>query len=106
MSAESYRELVELAQREFELVRRQAYDDLPSVWSERDALIAQLPEAAPAEARAALERAAQVQTSTTELLQERSSATGAELRHLSQGRTAMRGYTPPMRRVPLVDRAG
>jgi hypothetical protein len=106
MSAERYSELVELAQRELELVRREAYDHLPEVWEQRDSLVASLPKMAPAEARAALERAAQLNGRSAAILEERMAVTASELRRLAHGREAMRGYAPPMRRVPLVDRAG
>ena len=106
MSAERYSELVELAQRELELVRREAYDHLPEVWERRDDLIASLPQTPPAEARAALERAAQLNGDSTAILEERMAVTATELRRLTHGRTAVRGYAPPVRRVPLVDRAG
>ena len=106
MSAEGYGDLVELAERELELVRREEYEGLPEIWQRRDSLVASLPEFAPAEARSALERAAALQSRSTALLEERRAQTGAELRHLARGRAAMRGYTPQIRRVPLVDHAG
>jgi predicted Zn-dependent protease with MMP-like domain len=106
MSAERYSELVELAQRELELVRREAYDHLPEVWEERDNLVASLPDTAPEEARAALERAAHLNGRSSAILEERLAVTASELRRLTHGRTAMRGYAPPQAHLPLVDRAG
>jgi HEAT repeat protein len=106
VSAERYSELVELAQRELELVRREAYDHLPEVWEQRADLIESLPATPPAEARAALERATQLNGDSAAILEERMAATKSELGRLSRGRQAVRGYAPPTRRVPLVDSAG
>jgi hypothetical protein len=41
-----------------------------------------------------------------EALEERLQDTGGELRRLTQGRSAMRGYAPPVERHMLVDQAG
>ena len=73
---------------------------------QRENLVASLPQVPPAEARAALERAAQLNGDSTAILEERMAVTATELRRLTHGRTAVRGYAPPVRRVPLVDRAG
>jgi len=101
-----YDELVRLAEREFELVRREAYSELPEVWAEREELIDRLPESSPVEARRALERAASIQGQCTNLLELRKSSVAGELRRIDRGRTAMHGYAAAAPRVPLVDRAG
>jgi hypothetical protein len=101
-----YDGLVALAERELELVRSGAVEELPELWDERRRLVSELPPIPPAEARSWLERAAELQGMTTALLEERLAATGADLRRLVRGRAAMHGYAPQVKRVPLVDRAG
>jgi hypothetical protein len=101
-----YGRLAELAQRELELVRAERIDELPEVWDERRAVVASLPAIPPADARAALELAAELQGHVTALLEERMEATGADMRRLVRGRAAMRGYAPQMRATRLVDAAG
>jgi hypothetical protein len=101
-----YGRLVELAQREFELVCSGGLDELPELWEDRRQLVAELPAIPPADAREFLERAAELQGSTTALLEEQLQANGAEMRRLVKGRSAMHSYAPQVPRVPLVDRAG
>ncbi len=43
---------------------------------------------------------------TTALLEEHLEATGADMRRLVRGRSAMHSYAPQVVRTPLVDRAG
>ena len=101
-----YRRLVELAERELELVRAGSLDELPALWEERREVVRELPYVPPLEARDCLARAAELQGRTTALLEERVAATGAEMRRLVHGRAAMKGYASPTLRTPLVDRAG
>ena len=101
-----YGRLVELAERELELVRAGTLDELPALWAERREVVRELPYVPPLEARDCLARAAELQGRTTALLEERLAATGAEMQRLVVGRTAMRGYAAPLPRIPLVDRAG
>jgi hypothetical protein len=101
-----YGRLVELAERELELVRAGTLDELPALWAERREVVRELPYVPPLEARDCLARAAELQGRTTALLEERVAATGAEMRRLVVGRAAMQGYAVPMPRIPLVDRAG
>jgi hypothetical protein len=101
-----YGRLVELAERELELVRAGALDQLPALWNERRGVVAELPYVPPLEASDCLARAAELQGRTTALLEERVAATGAEMRRLVTGRAAMHGYAPRVHRMPLVDRAG
>jgi hypothetical protein len=101
-----YDALAEIAGRELELIASGAVDELPELHARRDALVAGLPDIPPAAARPALERAAQLQSLVDSLLEERLHETSAELRHLTQGRTAMRGYAPSVEPLKLVDRAG
>jgi hypothetical protein len=101
-----YGRLVELAERELSLVRAGDLSELPLLWEERRRVVADLPPIPPAEAHADLERAAELQGSTTALLEEHLDATGAEMRRLVRGRAAMHSYQPTTPRTPLVDRAG
>jgi hypothetical protein len=101
-----YGRLVELAQRELELVRAGSLDGLSALWEERRGVVSELPYVPPLEARDCLAQAAELQGRTTALLEERVAATGAEMRRIVSGRAAMHGYAPEMRRTPLVDRAG
>jgi hypothetical protein len=101
-----YDALADIAQRELELVSAGAVDKLSELHAQRHAIVATLPPTPPATARPALERAAGLHAQVTALLQERMRETAAELRKLTQGRTAMRGYAPPVDRLKLVDQAG
>jgi hypothetical protein len=101
-----YGRLVDLAERELELVRAGTLDELPALWRERREVVRELPYVPPLEARDCLARAAELQGCTTALLEERVATTGAEMQRLVVGRAAMRGYAAPVPRIPLVDRAG
>src|SRR3954470_11184679 len=101
-----YGRLVELAERELELVRAGTLDGLPALWDERRGVVTELPYVPPLDARDCLAHAAELQGRTTALLEERVAATGADMRRIVTGRAAMHGYAPQMPRTPLVDRAG
>jgi hypothetical protein len=101
-----YDALAELAQRELDLVSAGAIERLPELHERRDALMAALPGAPPADARPALERTAAIQARVTEVLDTRVREAGGELRRVNHGRTAMAGYAPQDERMKLVDRAG
>jgi hypothetical protein len=101
-----YGRLVDLAERELELVRAGSLDGLPALWHERRSVVSELPYVPPLDARDCLARAAELQGRTTALLEEHVAATGAEMRRLVHGRAAMQGYASPAPRMPLVDRAG
>lgn len=101
-----YDALAELAERELALVSAGAVDELPELHARRDALVASLPPNPPAAAHPSLERAAAIQSRVTIALAERLRESGAELRKLAHGRTAMAGYAPADERLKLVDRAG
>ena len=68
--------------------------------------MAELPAIPPPDALAPLERAAELQGRTTALLEEHLEATGAEMRRLVKGRSAMHSYAPAPVRTKLVDQAG
>lgn len=101
-----YSRLVELAERELSLVRTGDLDALPGLWEERRRVVGELPPVPPADALGPLEHAAVLQGRTTALLEEHLEATGAEMRRLVEGRSAMRTYARPTSRTKLVDRAG
>jgi hypothetical protein len=101
-----YEALVDLAKHELALVDAGEVEGLPALHARRDALIAALPPVPPAEARPSLERAASFQSRVTIALAERLRESGAELRKLTHGRTAMAGYAAHDERLKLVDRAG
>jgi hypothetical protein len=101
-----YDALADIAQRELDLVNAGDVERLPELHAARDAVVAALPDTPPPAARPALERAAQLQSRTSAILGERLQETGSELRRLSQGRTAMHGYAPPVEPLKLVDRTG
>jgi hypothetical protein len=102
----AYDALAELAQRELDLVSAGEMDKLPALRDQRNALVATLPAAPPPSARAALERTTALQERISALLEDGVQVVGAELRKLTHGRTAMRGYAPADERLKLVDRAG
>jgi ketosteroid isomerase-like protein len=101
-----YDALAELARRELELVSSGDIDELPALHARRASLVTALPATPPPAARPALERTAALQARVTEALAERVRDTGADLGRIGQGRTAMRGYAPPVERHKLVDQAG
>jgi hypothetical protein len=101
-----YRGLVTLAERELEAVRAGSLDSLPGLWEERRRLVAELPPIPPPSALGWLEHAAALQGRTTALLEEHLDATGAEMRRIVDGRSAMRTYARPTDRTKLVDQAG
>ena len=101
-----YETLAAIAERELELVTAGATDGLTELRARRDAILAALPPAPPPAARPALERTAELQARVTDVLRQRLEETGAELRRLNRGRTAMRGYAPPIAPLKLVDQAG
>jgi hypothetical protein len=102
----AYDILADLAERELELVTAGALDGLAAVHAEREAVVADLPPRPPAEARAALERAAVAQARVTTALELRKRELAAELGRLGRGRTAVRGYTPPLAARRQLDRSG
>ena len=101
-----YDALADLAQQELEFVSAGNTERLPALHHRRDVLLASLPPVPPAAAKPALQRTLELQQSVTAALQQRRDEIAAELRKLTHGRTAMRGYAPAIEPRKLVDRAG
>jgi hypothetical protein len=88
----AYVRLAELAERERDLAVAGRADDVLALQSERAALVAGLPAAAPAEARAHIARAASAQAETTVALSAALRSVRAEAMRLEQGRDAVSAY--------------
>jgi Flagellar protein FliT len=101
-----YERLAALAEQELELATSGAIDRLPALQAERESVLAALPPRPPAEARHALRRTEALQARAMDLLERRRRQIAAEMSHVGTGRTALRGYAPPVRRTPLLDRSG
>jgi hypothetical protein len=96
-----YETLVELAERELELLGEGRYEELGVLHRERAALIATLPATAPPEAAPALERAALLGRSVMVEIMRRREAILLELATLEQARRMARGYSPPRPRARI-----
>jgi len=93
--AASYETLARLIERELELICTRDYEALETLKSERDALIASLPQTPPASARPALQRAALMNKRLEiEILRLREALLLDAANVERVGRTA-RGYSPP-----------
>lgn len=105
MSLARYDELADLAALELELVSAGQLQEVEELQRRRTALLSTLPASPPAEARPALERAADLQRQTTAALAVAARAVQQELRRIGQGRRAARSYAPAGAPEPTVDRA-
>jgi hypothetical protein len=92
VSADPYRALVALAEREYALVVGGETDGLAELAAERAALVAALPAQAPQAAVPALERAAGLQLATTAALRVALDRTRGELGAAPARRQAARAY--------------
>ncbi|MGI9099572.1 MAG: hypothetical protein ACR2H2_13970, partial [Solirubrobacteraceae bacterium] len=93
--SDPYVALVGLAEREHALVVAGEWEELAAVDAARRAMLAALPDGAPAgAARAALARAADLQAATTAALSVKVSELRRSLGHVAQGRTKVQGYGP------------
>lgn len=93
--AAPYEALARMIERELELLGNRDYDGLETLKSERDALIATLPQHPPAAARPALQRAALMNKRLEiEILRIREALVLEAVNVERVGRTA-RGYSPP-----------
>jgi hypothetical protein len=90
-----YARLVELAEREAELIAAARYDELAALDDERSELVDGLPPVPPLEAGPFLERAAALQEQNTQALARALGDTRRGLFDVLRGRRAAGGYTPP-----------
>ena len=95
-----YERLVALAEREASLVGSEAWEDLAALASERQAVLATLPQTPPREAGPMLERLAGCQALVTAALATARASTATELRTLGRGRGAVRGYAASTAHAP------
>jgi hypothetical protein len=101
-----YERLVELAERERELIAAGRFDELAEIDAERDELVASLPEQAPPDARFLLERAARLQEESSRELAAALATVRVGLLELARGRRAAGGYAPAARGGQVLDAAG
>jgi hypothetical protein len=103
VSAGPFAALAGLAREELALVTDGRYDELAALHARREAILAQLPASAPADALEHVREAARLQGLVTVALREARDATGAELARLRHTRRGVQGYaagatTPAMAR--------
>jgi hypothetical protein len=92
VSGDPYAVLVELAERERDLVDAGSVEQLAPLAAERAALVAALPDQAPPAALPALERAAALQRATSAALEAAMAETRRRLGAVDRGRDAVRAY--------------
>ena len=92
--ARPYGELIELAEREFHLIASRDYPGLVELVAERETLMAELPEDAPAEAHDAIRRLIELQERNEVAMGEATRGLGVELQRLVSGRAGVRRYAP------------
>jgi flagellar biosynthesis/type III secretory pathway chaperone len=93
--AAPYETLARIAERELEALASGQLHELVALASERERLVATLPQTPPASARPALERAALTQKRVTMEIVRRRETIVLELAQLEQARRVARGYAPP-----------
>jgi hypothetical protein len=89
-----YVDLIELAEREHELIGNRDYDGLWQLVHERDALMHDLPEVAPKDALHAIRRLLELQKRNDALLESAAAGVDVELTRLRTGRAGVRRYAP------------
>ena len=99
----AYERLADLGELELELVRTGQYEALDQLGAEREALVATLPTHPPVESRAALQRAATLQSQTEGLLIGMVAIGRQQLVRLNRGRQAAGAYAPPVAHSPRLD---
>ena len=105
--SDPYERILELGERELELVQGQRWEELAALGEEREALIAALPPLAPQTARGPLEKAAELQQRVSAELARSLALAREGVARLDRGRRAAAGYAPPAPpRRKLVDSAG
>ena len=87
-----YESLLELAERERELIEAGRWEDLVTLEATRAQIVAELPLEAPTSARPLLEQAASIVESNVAAIASASESVRRELHHLQRGRTALVSY--------------
>lgn len=101
-----YEQLAELAERELALVTAfepSRIGELVALQQRRTRLVSSLPKSPPARARAALQRAHELQQRTTAALRVLCDQLGHELGEVDRGRRAARGYAAASAARPALD---
>jgi hypothetical protein len=88
----AYERILELAQREAALVDEGRFEELATVWAERDDVIGVLEETPPASAREPLLEADRICRATRASLLSQLQELGVQIGRLSSGRRAAAGY--------------
>ncbi len=96
MNTAPYERLVELAERERDLIATGRYDEIPALDDERNRVVADLPVVPPPEAASALERAAVLQEESTRAIASALLETRHALLDLGRGRRTARSYAPQL----------
>jgi len=89
---DAYRELLEIARREHDLIREQRWEELGGLEPRRKQLMASLPSPPPSSARALLEQVRDLVDANAASLATAIERTRDELVQLAHGRRAMHGY--------------
>jgi hypothetical protein len=92
--ARPYGELIELAEREHELITKRDYEGLAKLVESRHELIERLPKAAPESAREAIAHLLELQRRNESAMQQASGGLEVELTRLRSGRAGVRRYAP------------
>ncbi len=87
-----YDALLELAERERELIEAGQWEDVVTLGVTRAQLVAQLPTQAPASALGLLEQTASIVESNVAAIATASATARQELAHIQRGRTALASY--------------
>lgn len=94
MSLAAYEQLATLAELELDAARGGRLEEVSALQERRAVHVKLMPSRPPAEARAALERAAALQRETTVVLATSAREAVESLRRVDRGRAAARCYTP------------
>ena len=92
--AHPYGDLIELAERERRLIATRDYDGLTEIVAARAALMADLPQTAPEDAREAIADLIVLQKENDAALEEALRGVEVELARLRSGRAGVRRYAP------------
>ncbi|MDX6547600.1 MAG: hypothetical protein QOG33_1150 [Gaiellales bacterium] len=102
-SLAGYCALVELARRESVLIEAGRWSDLIVLESERQEVLAALPQKAPREARSLLEEAKSIVQRNVAAIVEATDRTREQLAHVGRGRQAIAGYAAGTAASSFVD---